>query len=283
MKNRTKRMTKKTLILVFSIALSVCFCFNTCALDMSIEEFFALPYSVRDEILNDLILEEFGENQNARYTSGDNDPTHQNVTSAGINILKNTKGFWTNNTNQIELLMTYSAAPDKLTDSSYTIGNTDHFYVVSTGNGLLGGTSAADKFVEYYNKAVTAQNANNSSTAMKHLGRALHYLQDVSVPYHTVSTVTTEHANYETYCYQCCFSFLGSLPTMTSDDYDAVMQCTLRTYLINMATLSNSYYNSVINNSNNWLSVARTLMKTSAKNTAAVLYRFSRDTGLSLN
>lgn len=78
---------------------------------------------------------------------------------------------------------------------------TSHYYNPVTRKGLLGSESSAAVLAQSsYDQAVQKWEAGDRSGAMYTLGFALHVLQDVTVPHHTLSTPgVLTHQSYENY------------------------------------------------------------------------------------
>lgn len=128
--------------------------------NMTLEDFLKLSNAEKNELVMSCC--NFSNSySNARYKSGEKDPTHAAISSTAIGTFINDKGFWKNGAAGLNLALTisiYSLAPDQSDDEAYIFGNGDHFYVVSTGKGQgISGKSASDRFVEYFNKAVNEQ------------------------------------------------------------------------------------------------------------------------------
>lgn len=252
---------------------------------LTLENLLQLTFEEKIDLVDNCYT--WNNNTNARYKSGEDDPTHSAITMAGISAFIADKGFWTAGTDgaMISLIIAlYSLAPDKIEDESYTASNADHFYLVSTGKGLYGGTSASDKFVEYYDKAVTAQNTGNISEAAAHLGRALHYIQDVSVPHHTKFALTIAHSSYEAFCNDNIETYLADFDSTPNSFYVYAQTCEDFDLVPTVASFSTGYYDDVNNSlfKGDWDSTAETLTNYAAKMTSAVLYMFALECGLTL-
>ena len=252
---------------------------------MTLADFCELSYDEQIALIDG--CDDWSTNVNARYKSGEDDPTHSDISAAGISAFIADKGFWATGTDGLGLALTiaiYSLAPDKVSDESYTASNADHFYLVSKGTGLYGGTSASERFEEYFNAAVKAQKAGNEEKAAEHLGRALHYIQDVTVPHHTKFALTVAHSNYEAFCDENIETYLGSYKTTASSFYKLGKDLALDELVPYVANISTKHYDNVKNSlkKDYWDSTARTLTNYSAGITSAVLYRFAIECGLTL-
>ena len=258
-------------------------------INLTLAEFLDLPFSAQKELVDEYkesIFPSTG-NSNMRYKSSDENLTHTSVTMVAFLCLTNNKGFWATNTDALEIIFlasTYAAAPDLSDDEAYTASNTDHFYVPRTGKGLYGGTSASERFVEYYDKALNAQRNNDPLLAAQHLGRALHYLQDVTVPHHTISILTIAHAAYEKFCSTNIDTLLDGKETTNSLYYSDMRTKQKQAIVPYIAAYSNTYYDDVDSSlfQGHWDVIAETLMEYAVDQTAAMLYRFSLDAGLTL-
>lgn len=263
--------------------------FDLSTVDITMEEYNLLTFEERQALFDELYNLVFPSNNNARYKSSEDDPTHQAITSQAADAFINDKGFYSSDSSaSIALLLTlvvYSGAPDSTSDESYKFSNYDHFHIPSTGNGLdLMSRSAADAFNEYYNKAIVAANNDDMSNAMKHLGRALHYIQDVTVPHHTVEILTVAHANYEAFCHENIANYIGDFSTVDENSYANILTQSCVSLVEGTARVSNLCYERVNNsfNQSDWDTVARRQTVSATKKTATILYKFAVDANLTL-
>lgn len=252
---------------------------------MTLADFCELSYDEQIALIDGCY--DWSTNVNARYKSGEDDPTHSDISAAGISAFIADKGFWATGTDGLGLALTiaiYSLAPDKVSDESYTASNADHFYLVSKGTGLYGGTSASERFEEYFNAAVKAQKAGNEEKAAEHLGRALHYIQDVSVPHHTKFALTVAHSKYEAFCDENIETYLGDYESTIESYYIIWKDLAIEDFVPTVAGVSTKYYDDVKNSAKQekWDSTAKTLTRYSASVTSAVLYRFAIECDLTL-
>ncbi len=268
--------------------------YSTIVGDMTVDEFFALSFNEQLEIVDRCYELTYpnnnSSNSSARYKSSEDDPTHQYIATLALSILSRDKGFWLVGTEGVGVILRIAllaSAPDNSEDESYTLGNLDHFYVISTGKGFLGGKSSNDRFIEYYNKAVTAQKSGDNYLAAEHLGRALHYVQDASVPHHTVGYTSLSHANYEAFCAENCESYLEDLEDAdeTNTLYQSIKIRATSEIVSYEANYSNGFLDSVDNslNKSKWENTARHLMKRSTNVSAAIMYKFAVDSNLTLS
>ena len=260
---------------------------------MTAEEFFALSSEEQLALVERCYEVTFPTKQSkpsARYKSGDKDGTHQPIAAMALSILDHDKGFWIMGTEGIGVILRiaiFAGAPDHSDDESYVVGNSNHFYVVDTGKGLNGKESSSVKFVEYYNKAKAAQKRGDNYLAAEHLGRALHYVQDASVPHHTISYLTIAHANYEKFCSENVETYLSELedPYSPNTLYPSITKRALNEIVPFEAEYSHAFYGNVNTtlNQSKWGSTASQLIKRSTKVSAAILYKFALDSNLTLS
>lgn len=257
--------------------------------EMTIRQFLELDTDIRNAIIDSYADELLPQsNINTRYKSDDeNDPTHSDITAAALSMLIDDKGFWESGINGALIAISICVAsmlPDKSEDESYEPGNRDHFYVPSTGRGLLlSNRSAKNAFTQYFNEAVSDYQ-NDDEDVLLDLGRALHYVQDVSVPHHTIGYLTIAHSAYEAYCADNVDSLLSELPGVTNSMYTSINNKSTNNIIIDMAEESNDYYDSVSStlDRSEWNDTAETLMQKSAQISAAVIYKFAMQAGLTL-
>lgn len=182
-------------------------------------------------------------------------------------------------------LVVYSAAPDDPNDISNITLNTDHFYNPETGEGFVGANrSAVDAFEDFYERALNSVQSNDMETAMMHLGRALHFLQDVTVPHHTADAGTIAHANYEAFCHENIEDYIGDITTVEASLYNLLLSQDCDTIIESTARVANLYYDYVHYSGNRtyWDTVASRQTVVAVKRTAAILYKFSVDASLTL-
>ena len=101
--------------------------FDLSTVDITMEEYNLLTFEERQELFDELYNLVFPSNNNARYKSSEDDPTHQAITSQAADAFINDKGFYSSDSSaSIALLLTlvvYSGVPDSTSDESYKFSN----------------------------------------------------------------------------------------------------------------------------------------------------------------
>jgi len=141
--------------------------------------------------------------------------THQFLTSRSLDILTADKG-----TAVANFLLVYKT--DLLTNSDWPDSYendfglyTSHFYNPNTGKTFLGSTTALTRFTTHANNAKKYY-ATNRTTAMRELGRALHYLADINEPHHAALLIAgiSNHTQYESWASANQGSYLATTSTL---------------------------------------------------------------------
>jgi len=72
-----------------------------------------------------------------------------------------------------------------------------HYYQPRSRKGILGFSSADKVFASYFNCALTYYSRGKMADSIFYLGAALHLIQDLCVPYHSLGIVLCGHRKYE--------------------------------------------------------------------------------------
>lgn len=211
-----------------------------------------------------------------QWKGGGRTYTHQYITRVALIILSN--DLVSNPLNSYTTaLAEASDLPDK-DENDYAFSW--HFYDPDTGKNYNGGSDTAlSKLIEHYNQAVRLYNNNNVTDAIEELGRACHYVEDLSEPHHASNkvAVVSKHTQFEEFCNTNRSSY--GVTTMGTDSYNYGRNNSVYTIGRNFAIYAKSKIN-LAENTNTFAAAAEATIPKAQKNTACLLYKFMIDTGL---
>lgn len=214
--------------------------------------------------------------------------THSDITSFGFLLyvgdmqqlygMQNDFGI---KLSELTSLRNCSAIPD--IESS--MANMDHFYDPTNGKNAAGTTTntARDRFVQYYNQAV-AQFPTNRAESIKSLGRALHFIQDVNEPHHAANLIAglSYHTEFEAYATANMQYAIDTLENSKDQSlYNFARNTTPGELLHNGAATGRLYVWSADHPQwDGWVWAAQETLQHAMRHTAAVFYKFAKDTGM---
>ncbi|WP_457559665.1 hypothetical protein [Candidatus Harpocratesius sp.] len=144
-------------------------------------------------------------NYTKAYGAGDgtvtNDGTHGAITQAAIDVLRN--DGYTNIADEIDAHYDRIALAQHDADwqgelFGYPVAARNHYMDAQTHAPLLPGCESAGNYGQtYFDKAVDEFKQNKISDAWYHFGKALHVLQDLTVPHHAHNEMFAGHSEYE--------------------------------------------------------------------------------------
>lgn len=179
------------------------------------------------------------------------------------------------------VLNNFSEEPDRSSLSA----NADHFYDPDTGknwnNNLT--RNAKEAIDNYYQKALN-QFSSNRAEAIKNLGRALHFIQDLNEPHHaaniTVLTPGSQHSNFEHYAATRVQDALDTIQGSPDRSLYHFASAHSAGDLLHDAALKAKLYVWVANQPqwDGWIWAARETLHRSAAYSAALLYKFAKET-----
>ncbi len=211
------------------------------------------------------------------WLSGGTNYTHQYITSTALSILAKDKNISQFKTYSDTILMG-SDKPDEDETSEAFAG---HFYNPYTGKNYLGNANntALTNFSKHYSTAVSQYKSRSYNSAFDELGRALHYLQDVSEPHHASNliAVITNHGDFEEYANENRTKY--STYTLPASSYDYALNTDYRDMLANCAYFAYDYKEQCQNTSSYATTLSATL-KQAQRNSAAILWKFANDAGI---
>lgn len=134
-----------------------------------------------------------------------NTKTHKYITRIAMHLcnLSNKKGY--------EDLIKFSAIPDEdENEGAYK----NHFYNPATRRNFKGERMSALKKVMIHYRMATNSASKSEASRIEHLGRAIHFLEDICTPVHTyyedvfdATTRIRQHVSFESYCDKVCDKF----------------------------------------------------------------------------
>lgn len=271
------------------------------------------PYDTYDDepIMEDILeaesLEPSGELQiSPLWESGDhtsNDEadrgTHAMLATQAIVVLANDKGFMYPNTgydiaaNIVAGLSIALASilPDKDERENLFEG---HFYHAVNGDSWSGSTTntALTNCREHYNFAVYIANRNQDDLLCNTIGRAMHYIQDVSQPQHASNIVALNiaHTLFEDYVDKNLDAYLTRITSINSNTFGSNMTYSSAAnhtvdYLVQQAASEAYQYRSYVNNAlnqSNWGYVAQQTVPNAIGFSALLMYKIFNAAGRTL-
>lgn len=209
---------------------------------------------------------------------------HEYITSVACVILANDKGFFSNNDwDKLYIVLSISVAsllPDR--DEVGIPLFEGHFYDPDTEKSYTNSTSNTAKVnaTAQYNMAVAAANRGDMDAAYEHIGRCLHYVQDVNVPHHSanITVLNPAHRSFEQFAFNNQESYLSEYESISSGNYSNATTMSVGE-ITHLAASNSKPMSSQVNNILNksmWNHVAGACMRNSARYSAIVLYKFSR-------
>jgi phospholipase C len=211
-----------------------------------------------------------------QWKGGGRTYTHQYITRVALIILSN--DLISNPLDDyVEELAEASDKPDEDENSLFTYKW--HFYDPNTGESYSGSTSALDKLVEHYNAAVSEYNSGDIDSAMDRLGRACHYVEDLSEPHHAANktVLNSNHGDFEEFVNDNRSDY-GTI-TMGAESYNYGRTTSVANMGHNFAIYAKSKL-SLAENANTYHQAALDTVPKAQRNTACLLYKFMIDVEL---
>lgn len=201
-----------------------------------------------------------------------------------MSIMMSEKGNWQGTfaelLDEISIVSIASAKPDK-----NTLIFAGHFYDPDTEKNYLQATSPTCKTwaVSHYNSAISKEGKNKHSDALDEIGRALHFLQDACEPHHAANVTATNpsHSAFETYVNNSIDN-LSLVSTVSNSMYQTAYNNDVGYFVRLSAWVAKPYINSVNDkdNTSSWFSTAQSCVNLAVIRSAALLYKFERESGL---
>lgn len=233
------------------------------------------------EIVEDIFPTYQDEQISPQWTSGDPDSpnplTHGYITQVAYELLRDdNSSAYTFYSGQRANLVRGSVLPDADETNGVFAW---HFYGEDGTNWQGGSVTAYTKCIEHYNDAVDLYESGLTASAMEELGRALHYLQDVNVPHHSMNAVAilTNHTQFEALAEENMQSYAvtGLALSIYTDARDS-----LGTIIDYYADTARGWYDEASSDvTNDMETAAGASVRNSQRATATVLYKFLFDVG----
>lgn len=219
-----------------------------------------------------------------KFSSDGPNDSHQLFAKQALIIIKNDKGddLLKPIEKNVNLMLDHCDKPDKDEAENFFA---HHFYNPYTKKNYLpsflnaSNITGLDRFKEHMDKAVNYYKKDKSS-AMKELGRAIHYLEDINVPHHSANLIAglSTHSQYEKYISENNSNFFVE----TSDLYDKYMDKNFKEYCVSIFNdcAKNSYsYKDKANSkdSREWEKAAIPTTRMAQETIASLIYRFLQE------
>lgn len=267
------------------------------------------PYNTydTDPIMEDILDAECGEPQiSPQWTSGDptsddeaDRGTHAMLTTQAIAVLTTDKGFLYPNTGYdiaaniaagLSIALA-SVLPDKDERENAFEG---HFYHAINGDSWSGSTTntALTNCRDHYDFALYYDQRNEENMFLNTIGRALHYIQDVSQPQHAANIIALNiaHKLFEDYVDDNLASYLSRIASINSSSFGSSMTYSTAAshtveYLVKEAANKAYQYRSYVNNAlnqSNWNFVAQNTVPNAVGFSALLMYKIFNAAGRTL-
>lgn len=221
-------------------------------------------------------------------TPGDDDyipGSHAKITAQAMLILQNDGRLWCNDpVEAVTVTILLSIASEKPDQNAVTY--VGHFYNPETEKNYMGMTSPTAKTfaVYHYDNAIDESVVDVS---LDEIGRCLHFVQDIYVPHHTALVIGTNlsHTKFEKYASDRLDTYLSGAVSTPVSTYNYVNNISMGEVMRQYAQYSYArigYVDEVdeINDNTSCPAVALSCTQLAAKLSAAVLYKYSRNTNL---
>lgn len=225
-------------------------------------------------------------NSEGEYTE---DGSHEYISAIACAVLNNDKGFFSTDTGANIIIALYISLASMLPDTDERepafVG---HFYNPDTQKNYVGSTTnTARTNAERHFKAALLSASNGAMDEVyEHLGRCLHYVQDVNVPHHAanVTGVNPSHSAFEKYAFENQEAYLENFETIPASNYRNAYSWNIGTITHKAAAEAKpmiSHVNNILDKSE-WSEYARITMQNAARYSAMAIYRFAMESSLTL-
>lgn len=232
-----------------------------------------------------------------QWTSGKNnsegeyaeDGSHEYISAIACTVLNNDKGFFSTDTGANIIIALYISLASMLPDTDEREpAFAGHFYNPDTQKNYVGSTTnTARTNAERHFKAALLSASNGAMDEVyEHLGRCLHYVQDVNVPHHAanVTGVNPSHSAFEKYAFENQEAYLENFETIPASNYRNAYSWNIGTITHKAAAEAKpmiSHVNNILDKSE-WSEYARITMQNAARYSAMAIYRFAMESSLTL-
>ncbi|MDM8312918.1 hypothetical protein SAMN04487885_12242 [Clostridium cadaveris] len=168
--------------------------------------------------------------EDARWESGGIDHTHQYLCARGIKLFLSDVGADYDDIiyPYVHVILNGADAPD-IDENEFLYVHHFYHYIFKKNYAFVGAT-AKDKFIQHSQLALELF-THDKHEAFDHLGRAIHYLEDINEPHHAsnLTAVNSNHVKYEKWADKNRAKFKLSNATLYSDYRDMNFSKSLNT------------------------------------------------------
>ena len=225
-------------------------------------------------------------NSEGEYTKNG---SHEYISAIACTVLNNDKGFFsTDTTANIIIALCISLAsmlPDTDEREPAFVG---HFYDPDTQKNYVGSAAntARTNAEKHFKAALLSASNGAMDEVYEHLGRCLHYVQDVNVPHHAanVTGVNPSHSAFEKYAFENQEAYLENFGTIPASNYRNAYSWNIGTITHKAAAEAKpmiSHVNNILDKSE-WSEYARITMQNATRYSAMAIYRFAMESSLTL-
>ena len=225
-------------------------------------------------------------NSEGEYTKNG---SHEYISAIACTVLNNGKGFFsTDTTANIIIALCISLAsmlPDTDEREPAFVG---HFYDPDTQKNYVGSAAntARTNAEKHFKAALLSASNGAMDEVYEHLGRCLHYVQDVNVPHHAanVTGVNPSHSAFEKYAFENQEAYLENFGTIPASNYRNAYSWNIGTITHKAAAEAKpmiSHVNNILDKSE-WSEYARITMQNATRYSAMAIYRFAMESSLTL-
>ena len=216
--------------------------------------------------------------------------SHEYISAIACTVLNNDKGFFsTDTTANIIIALCISLAslrPDTDENDSAFAG---HFYDPDTKENYKGSTTytARTNAEKHFKAALLSASNGAMDEVYEHLGRCLHYVQDVNVPHHAANVTNIpniSHAPFEKHAFENQEAYLENFETIPASNYRNAYSWNIGTITHKAAAEAKpmiSHVNNILDKSE-WSEYARITMQNATRYSAMAIYRFAMESSLTL-
>lgn len=228
-----------------------------------------------------------GEITNGEYTES---RTHEYITAIACTVLNNDKGFFSTDTGANIIIALCISLASMLPDTDeYKPAFVGHFYDPDTQKNYVGSAAntARTNAEKHFKAALLSASNGAMDEAYEHLGRCLHYVQDVNVPHHAANVTNIpniSHALFEKHAFENQEAYLENFKTIPASNYRNAYSWNIGTITHKAAAEAKpmiSHVNNILDKSE-WSEYARITMQNATRYSAMAIYRFAMESSLTL-
>ena len=164
-----------------------------------------------------------------------------------------------------------------------------HFYDPDTQKNYVGSAAntARTNAEKHFKAALLSASNGAMDEVYEHLGRCLHYVQDVNVPHHAANVTNIpniSHALFEKHAFENQEAYLENFGTIPASNYRNAYSWNIGTITHKAAAEAKpmiSHVNNILDKSE-WSEYARITMQNATRYSAMAIYRFAMESSLTL-